>query len=174
MSLNSTIPKNSHLSVISGLFKASLGVPTVGMYDFTNYNPAGSRYNVAVDLGLKMNPNYLYFFHEMSFSLSFGEEIYLSAINPGTIPILTVRDSGTSKNIFHAPFRMLRYFENAALDSFHFNMNQTANIIADFQAVIVPVAALVGVTDIYAQVSFMVYEINDPDFKSRYIKESVV
>jgi hypothetical protein len=171
MPLNSIIPKNSHLSVIGGLFKAVLNVPTIGKYDFINYAPAGSRFNVAVDLGLAMNPNYLYYFHQMSFSFSFGEEIYLSAIDPGTVPALTIRDSSTSKNIFHAPFRMLKYFENAAVDSFHFNLNTNAHMIADFQAVLVQVPAIIGITDIFAQVSFMVYEISDPSFKEKYLRE---
>jgi hypothetical protein len=172
MSLNSNIPKKSHLSVVGGLFKAVLNAPTPGKYDFTNYAPALARYNVAIDLGLAMNPNFLYFFHEMSFSLSMGEDVYLSAIDAGTVPTLTVRDSSTSKNIFHAPFRLFRYFENASVDSFHFNASERARIIADFQAVLIQPAPLVGVSDIYAQASFMVYEITDPDFIASYKREN--
>ena len=168
MSLNSIIPRKSHLSVIGGLFKAVLNNPTAGKYDFTNYAPVAARYNVAVDLGLDMNPDYLYFFSQMSFSMSMGEDVYLSAIDAGTVPKLTVRDSSTMKNIFHAPFRLFRYFENAGVDSYHFNANRVSRIVADFQAVLVQPAALVGISDIYAQASFMVYEIIDPDFIAIY------
>jgi hypothetical protein len=168
MPLTNTIPKNSHLSVIGGLFKSSFGIPAAGKYDFTNYSPGGSRYNNAVDLGIKMNPNYLYFFHQISFSLSCSEDSFLSSIDAGTVPILSIRDSSTNKNIFHAPFRMYRYFENAAVDSFHFNSNVNSRVIADFQAVLIQGAGLIGVTDLYAQVSFMLYEIADPNFIAGY------
>jgi hypothetical protein len=168
MALNSLIPKKSHLSVIGGLFRAVLNNPTAGKYDFTNYAPVAARYNVAVDLGLAMNPDYLYFFSQMSFSLSMGEGVFMSAIDAGTVPTLTVRDSSTMKNIFHAPFRLFRYFENAGVDSYHFNANRTARLIADFQAVLVQTADLVGVSDVYAQVTFAVYEIIDPSFIANY------
>jgi len=172
MALKYEIPKSANLAIIGGIFKAVLNNPTVGKYDFTNYAPAGDRYNVAVDLGLKMNPSYLYFFHEMHFSLSCDEGVFLSAIDPGTVPELKVRDSTSNRSIFHSPFRLFRYFENSAVDSFHFNSNANASIIADFQAVVFQVAELVGVSDLFGQVSFSVYEITDQRYIQEYKKET--
>jgi hypothetical protein len=171
MALNTIIPQSSKLCIIGGVFKSTFGNPTVGMYDFTNYKVGGNRFNVAVDLGSALNPNYLYFFHQMNFSLSIDEGIYLRSINPATVPELSIRDSSNRKNIFHAPFRMFRYFENAAVDSFHFNLNSNAALIADFQAVLIQVAETVGVADIFAQVSFSLYEIKDNDYINNYKRE---
>lgn len=172
MALDYKIPKSARLAIVGGVFKAVFNNPTVGKYDFTNYSPAGSRYNVAIPLGLNLNPNYLYFFHQMGFSLSCDEGTFLSAIEPGTVPELKVRDSTTNKSIFHAPFRLYRYFENAAVDQFHFNLNSNAVLIADFQAIIQTVPALVGTVDLYAQVSFSVYEITDTRYIMDYKRES--
>lgn len=174
MALNYNIPKSARLAVVGGIFKAVLNNPTIGKYDFTNYAPAGSRYNVAIPLGLGLNPNYLYFFHQMGFSLSCDEGTFLSAIEPDTVPEIKIRDSTTNKSIFHAPFRLSRYFENSAVDQFFFNMNSNAVLIADFQAILQVVPALIGVSDLYGQVSFSIYEITDQRYISEYKKEAKV
>jgi hypothetical protein len=168
MPLKSIIPRKSDLAIIGGVFKAVLNNPTIGKYDFTKYAVSGNRYNVAVDLGLKMNPSFLYFFHQLNFSLSIDEGVYLRAIDPGTVPELKIRDSTTNKMIFHAPFRLFRYFENGAADSFHFNMNLNSSLIADFQGLLIQTAELIGVPEIYAQCSFSVYEISDPGYIAEY------
>jgi hypothetical protein len=171
VAINSVIPQSSKLCIAGCVFKSSFGIPTVGKYDFTNYLVGGNRSNVAVDIGMAMNANYLYFFHQMNFSLSIDEGVFLRSIDPSKVPILSIRDSTDRKNIFHAPFRMFRYFENAAVDSFHYNSNADAFIIADFQSVLIQVAETVGVADIYAQVSFSIYEIKDNDFIQNYKRE---
>ena len=172
MAVNSIIPKSAKLAVIGGLFKAELNNPTIGKYDFINYKVGGNRFNALVDLGLAMNPNYLYFFHQMNFSLSIDEGTFLNAIEPGTVPELSIKDSSSRKSIFKSPFRLFRYFENSAVDSFHLNSNANARLIADFQCVLTQVADLVGVLNVYAQVSLSVYEITDNSFIEAYKKES--
>jgi hypothetical protein len=169
--ISTIIPQGSKLCVVGGVFKAVFSNPTIGKYDFTNYKVGGNRFNVAVDLGLAMNPNYLYFFHQMNFSLSIAEEDYLQAIDPGTVPTLAVKDSTNRKNIFHSPFRMFRYFENAAIDSYHFNLNANSSLVADFQCVLDQIADLVGVDPIYAQISFSVYEIREETFINKYKRD---
>jgi len=171
MSLKSIIPKTSKLCVIGGIFKSSFGVPTVARYDFTKNLTAGNRTNVAVSLGLAMNPSYLYFFHQINFSMSIDEGTFLQAIETGTVPELSIKDSTSRKNIFNQPVRLFRYFENAAIDSYHLNLNANTELIADFQAVLIQVADLVGVADIFAQVSLSVYEITEEEFIKSYKKE---
>lgn len=170
MPLNNKIPQNSKLAIIGGVFKGVLGSPSPGKYDFINYSVAGVLQNNAVELGLRMRPNFLYFFHQIQFSMSIPEGDFLAAIDPGTVPTLTVRESTTRNNIFYAPFRLFRYFENGAADSFHFNLNENASIIADFQAVLSQTAALIGIDTVYAQVSFSVYEITDKKFIEEFKK----
>ena len=172
MAINSKIPRSGKLSVIGGLFSADLGNPNAGEYDFIQLGIAGGRQNTLVKLGLAMQPNYLYFFHKMNFSMSIPEGVFLQAIKPSTIPVLTVRDSTNIKNLFYAPIRLFRYLENQAIDSYVFNLNSTAEFIADFQAVLIQVADLVGVQTIYAQVSFDVYEITDSGYIEGYKKEA--
>jgi hypothetical protein len=167
MSIQNTIPRSSKLYIAGGVFKATLNNPTIGKYDFTNLKVGGNRVNVSVPLGLAMNPNYLYFFHQMNFSLSIAESDFLQAIEAGSVPELAIKDNTNFRNIFHAPFRLFRYFENAAVDSFHLNLNANAVLIADFQSNLNLIASLVGITDIYAQVAFSIYEITE----NKYIKD---
>jgi len=172
MAINSNIPRSGKLAVIGGIFSAELGNPNAGEYDFIQLGISGGRTNVTVPLGMDMSPNYLYFFHKMNFSLSIDESVFLQAIKAGTIPELTIRDSSNLKNIFIAPMRLFRYLENQSIDSFHFNLNANASFVADFQAVLVQVADLVGVQTIYAQVSFDVYEITDSKYIEIYKREA--
>lgn len=169
MPLNVAIPKKSDLSVVGSIFHGVLNNPAIGSYDFTMYAPGGTRANVAVDTGLPMNPNFLYFFHQMNFSLSIDEQVYLRTIRAGTVPELILRDSITMKSIFHQPFRMIQYFENAAIDSYYLNINAQARLVCDFNGILDQIVPeLVGVNDIYAQVSLSIYEITDRDFINLY------
>jgi hypothetical protein len=171
MALKSEIPKSAKLAVIGGIFKATLNAPTIGYFDFTlNGMPLG-RNNTSVKLGLNMSGNYLYFFHKMNFSLSCDEGTFLSAIKTGTVPTLTVRESTSRNNIFYAPMRLFRYMENQAIDSYHLNQNNLSEFVADFQAILIMVPDLVGISNLYAQVSFDVYEITDNDFIMDYKRQ---
>lgn len=159
MAIMKAIPRSSRLFLIGGKFKAVLNDPTIGKYDFTNYKVGGDRVNVAVPLGLAMVPKYLYFFNKINFSLSIDEGTFLTAIEAGTVPTLSVKDFSTNKIIFGSPFRLFRYFDGNDIDSFHYNINSTGNFIGDFQCLLNQVPDLVGVQNIIAQVSFSVYEI---------------
>ena len=172
MPINSIIPKSSRLCITGAIFKAVFNNPTVGKYDFTNYKVGGDRLNVSVPIGLAMNPSYLYFFHQINFSLSIDEGIFLSSISENTVPTLSVRDSTNRKNIFYAPFRMIKYLQNSALDSYHFNTNKNAEMIADFQCVLNQSADLIGVSEIYAQVSFTIYEISQHKYIDEFKRQS--
>jgi hypothetical protein len=172
MSIKSDIPQSSKLCIIGGIFTGVLNNPTIGKYNFTDYKIGGNRVNVAVPLGLAMNPNYLYFFHEINFSMSIAESSFLEAIEPGTVPQLAIKDSTSRRSIFHLPFRLFRYFENAAMDSFHFNSNGNASLLGDFQGMFSLVASLVGVSSILAQISMSVYEITEEKFIKNYKRET--
>jgi hypothetical protein len=166
------IPRSSRLFLIGGTFKAVLNDPTIGKYDFTNYKVGGDRVNVAVPLGLAMVPKYLYFFNKINFSLSIDEGTFLTAIEAGTVPTLSVKDSSTNKIIFGSPFRLFRYFDGNDIDSFHYNLNSKGSFIADFQCLLSQVADLVGIQTILAQVSFSVYEIIDIEYINNFLKKS--
>lgn len=171
MSIMLNIPRSSRLSLLGGIFKGVLGNPTVGKYDFTNYKEGGNRFNVAVPLGLPMNPKYLYFFHELNFSLNIDEGTFLTAIEAGTVPTLSVKDSTTNKILFGSPFRLFRYFEGNAIDSFHYNLNSAGIFIADFQCLLNQIADLQGIQTVLAQVSFSIYEITDITYINEYLKK---
>lgn len=168
------IPKGSKLCPVGGIFKAFLGSPLPGRYDFTDYlKTTGERYNVAVDLGLKMSPNYLYFFHQLNFSLSIDEGVFLSAIEPGTVPLFYFRDSQSRKPMFESPFRLFRYYEGNAVDKYYHNLNANNILFGDFQCILSQVADLTGIDTVYAQVSASVYEIADIEFINKYKKENI-
>jgi len=165
MALTSFIPRETTLRVIGGSFLANFGVPTAGKYDFTNYvNAGGVKLNSIVDLGLSLKPNYLYFFHQFNFSLSIDEGVFLKAIDPGTVPTLTIRDSPARRPVFNAPIRLFRYFENAAIDFFYQNQNNKGSLQADIECILTQPAELIGIGTVYAQVSLSVYEITNDTF----------
>lgn len=171
MSLKFEIPKSSECAVIGGIFKATFNAPTIGYYDFTNYPTVITKSNNAVSLGLDMNPNYLYYFHQFNFSISTDESIFLSAIAPGTFPEFKIRDSITKKQLFHHTFRLIKYYSNAAIDFFYYNLNSNTSMVGDFQALLTQPASLVGISALYAQISFTVYEITDVKFIQDMKKE---
>ena len=173
MSLKSIIPKGSKLAIVGGIFTAHLNDPTIGKYDFTNYRIGGTRVNCAVDMGLVMRPNFVYFFHELHFSLSIDEGSFLEAIAGEAVPSLSVKDSQSRKNIFKAPFRLFRYFENSAIDTYYYNINANNSLIGDFQAVISQTADLVGIDFLYAQLSMSIYEITREQFIKDYKNEII-
>jgi hypothetical protein len=151
-----------------------MGTPTPGLYDFTNFkNADGGKFNFAVDFGLNMSPNYLYFFHQLNFSMSIEEGAYLNAIEPDTVPILKVKDSSSNTPLIHYPLRMFRFFESTAIDCFYKNANTNARITGEFQCRLQDTADLVGLDDIYAQVSISVYEITDNDYIAKYSKMNI-
>jgi hypothetical protein len=168
MPLSIKIPQGSQPVIVGGKFKAVFNDPTVAQYDFTNYKVGGTRYNVSIPLGLKFNPNYLYFFHQFNFSVNIDEATYLEAIDQDTVPLLAVKDSSTRKSIFYADFRLFRYFENSAIDSYHYSQNTDSELVADFACVLDQPGDLVGISEIYAQVSFSVYQIEDREFIMNY------
>lgn len=173
MALNSIIPKSSKLAVTGGIFIAELNNPTIGKYDFTNYKVSGNRVNASVNMALDMRPNYVYFFHEMNFTLSLDEGDFLEAIQGGTVPELSVRDSQSRNSIFKQPFRLFRYYHNAAIDQYYYNINANNFLIADFQAVIDQTAALVGVDFLYGQLSMSIYEVTKEQFIKAYKVEKI-
>jgi hypothetical protein len=61
--------------------------------------------------------------------------------------------------------------ENQAIDSYHLNQNNLSEFVADFQAILIMVPDLVGISNLYAQVSFDVYEITDNDFIMDYKRQ---
>jgi hypothetical protein len=174
MSISSKIPRGSKLCIVGGVFKATFSTPTISVYDFTNLlSSGGNRVNLGVPLGLNMSPNYLYFIHKMYFSMSIEEGIFLASLGSTGLPTLYVKDSTSFKSLFHFPFRMLKYFDGADIDSFHLQGNGNANLIADFQGKLNQVEDTVGVDNIYAQVSFSVYEITDQKYIQDYKKEAL-
>jgi len=174
MALNNRIPQGSKLISAGGIFKAFLGSPLPGKYDFTEYlSAAGDRYNVAVDFGLSMSPNYIYFFHQLNFSLSIDEGVFLSAIDSGTVPVFSFKDSQSRKPIFEQPFRLFRYYEGNAVDRFYHNQNANNILYGDFQCILNQVVDLQGIDVVYAQVSASVYEITDDAFIKQYKKENM-
>lgn len=174
MAINSKIPKGSKLAVVGGIFKAVLNSPLPGQYDFTDYlDTNGNRFNVAVDFGLSMSPNFLYFFHQLNFSLSIDEGTFLTAIKSGTVPTLVFRDSASRKAIFNFPIRLFRYFEGNAIDQYYHNLNANNKLFGDFQCVLSQVADLQGIDTIYSQVSASVYEVTDKKFIEEYKKENM-
>lgn len=168
MALTSFVPRDAGLNIIGGSFIANFGLPTPGKYDFTNYvNGAGVKVNAQVELGLYLRPNYLYFFHQLNFSLSIDSGVYLRAIDPGSTPKLIIKED-SNRSIFNAPIKLFKYFDNSAVDFYYKNLKSKAKVLADFDCILIQVPELVGIGTIYGQISLTVYEIMNETFIRQY------
>jgi hypothetical protein len=123
-------------------------------------------------MGLQMSPNYLYFFHQLNFSLSIDEGTFLSAIQSGTVTTLVFRDSISRKAVFDFPIRLFRYYEGNAIDKYYHNFNANNFLYGDFQCLLSQTSDLQGIDTIYAQVSASVYEITNEKFIKEYKRET--
>jgi hypothetical protein len=176
MAIVKQIPDGSRLMIIGGVFSADFNVPTVGRYDFTNAQDAGSNFrNRGVDLGIELVPGSLCYADKLSFSANVAENDFLECIDLSdneNIPRFYMRTSGDLKSVYAYSSRVFKYYENFEIGQYFFNSNVKNNLLADFSAKFKQNANLVGVGTIFAQLSMSIYEIYDTDFIGEWRKKN--
>jgi len=140
-------------------FQANFNAP-LGQYGFTQ-NTANQN-QVLLD---NTNPNYIYLIDTLSYSASIPESIYLESLGGGSIPpsirLKFQKDSGAY--LYPRAFPAINYKDNMQF-SFWFRTPQNVNrVLVDMFGVVNQVAATVGVPEIIAQFSLVIYQENNGD-----------
>jgi len=163
------IPKNSKPFTTSNIFTAQFNVPTLGKYDFTA--TPGNRGQTV----FRMVNSSVYFIASLSFSATTPEGDFLSAIDisaAANFPQWRLRFNSDQTILHPYPFPVVTYFDDRQFQTFVSSQQSEDILLMDFSGVLNQIAALVGVGEIRAQVSTLVYEIIDNNWIKPYRDKS--
>ena len=163
MSISQRITWRSLPIETANTFTAVFNDP-LGAYGFTQ-NPANQNQVCLTNV----NPDYIYLIDVLSFSCSIPEDVYLSSLNPsiysGVIePFFRLKFAKESKTFMYPfPFPGVNYKDNMPFN-FWFRTPQNVNdVLIDMYGVIGQPAELVGIEEVTAQISFVIYQENNGD-----------
>ena len=159
------IPKNSKPFTTSNIFSGTFNVPTLGKYDFT-----GTIGNQAQHAFEMVNTS-IYYIASVSFSATIPEGDFLSAIDKTskeTFPAWRLKFASDRTIVHPRSFPVVQYFDDTFFETFVYSQQANDFIDIDFTGVLNQTASLVGVIEIKAQVSLILYEIIDQNFVKSY------
>jgi len=159
------VPKNSKPFTTSNIFTAAFNTPTLGKYDFSN--TAGNRGQKV----FAMVNTSIYYIASVSFSATTGEGDFLSAID--TTPEWRLRLNSDQTIIHPYPFPVVTYFDDRDFQTFISSQQANDFLLIDFSGILNQIAAFVGIGEIRAQVSMLVYEIIDNNWIKAYRDKSI-
>lgn len=160
MSVNFQIPTESRLIPTSTRFSAQFGVPTVGVYDFTN--TAANR-DVSV---IPILPNTVYFIDRFSVGGNISEAQFLEAIN--TFPFLFVKRKILNKNIYKQPIPITNYIDSGELSNFFYSDKTNDELILTFEGILDQIPGMVGLSPVTIQISFNIWAIESSYFNGAF------
>jgi len=163
------IPKNSKPFTTSNIFSAVFNVPTAGGYDFTNVTA-----NKAQHVFQMVNTS-IYFIRSISFSATIPEGDFLSAIDISSkdnFPAWRLRFNSDRTIVHPYPFPVVQYFDDTDFSTFIWSQQAADFVDMDFLGLLTQTSDLVGISEIRAQVSIVVYEITDNNFLKAYRERS--
>lgn len=160
----SLLPKNSKPFSTSNIFDAVFNVPTLGKYD----------YNVPANQGqavFEMVNTSIYFIRQVAFSATVPEGDFLSSIDTSTnqnFPRWRLRFASDKSIVHPYAFPVVQYYDSTDFETFVWSYQASDKLTVDFLGVLNQIAAFVGVSNIKAQLSLVVYEITDSNFVKQY------
>lgn len=158
MPITQRIPWRSLPIETLNVFEANFNAP-LGQYGFTQ-NTANQNQVV-----LNLKKEYIYLIDLLSFSSSIAEADYLLSLSPtATTPTARLKlQKASGTYLFPAPFPAVNYKDNMPFSLWVYSPQGNDQLLIDFFGVLDQVAATVGIPIIRAQVSFVIYQINNGD-----------
>lgn len=148
-------------------FRADFNTPP-GQYGFQGSAAAVAQNTRA--LVLEMEPEYVYFIDRLSFSASIDEGVYLRAFDPGDRPEIRLFLRERSPAIFPRPFPAINYKDNLELNFWFYNLDANNALLATMSGTLNQPAELVGVDTVFAQLSLVVYQIEQTEEIVNYLR----
>lgn len=139
-------------------FTANFNNP-LGQYGFTQVAANANQ------LVINTNPNFIYLIDRVSFSASIDEGVYLQALGAGSIqPTLRFRFLKASQTSLY-PYALpaINYKDGLEFAFFFYSPKRGDQLLISMAGVLNQVAAMVGVGEIIAQASFVIYQENNAE-----------
>lgn len=152
MAIIQTITRRALPIETSNRFSSTFNAYALGQYNFTRV--AANQNQVVIET----NPRYIYLVDRLSFSASIGEGDYLRSIVPGNEPGARFKFRNSPRYIYPQPFPGINYKDNLALSFWFQSQKENDALLVDFMGILDQIPTTVGVTNIYAQLSLVVYQ----------------
>lgn len=163
MSIVKQISKGAKFIQTANFFEAQYNTPTLGRYDFAIN--ANIRQNV-----IPINKDSLYFIDRINFSCTIPESDYLSVID--TTPEIQLFYGQRGSPVYVKPLPVVNYIDNQETNTYFQNFGQDDFrdnfLTVTMRGSLAQNAALVGVTEIKAQLSLNVYEVTEQEFIKKF------
>lgn len=155
MSIINRIPPRGLPFETSNRFSSTFNVPTLGRYDF---DIAANQNQLVATL----NPNNVYYIDRVSFSASIDEGVFLEAVD--TLPTARLRWS-LSKNVgvFPQPLPAINYRDGLEYAFWFWSPKQGNNLLISTEGTLTQPPPIVGLTNVFLQLSFVIYEVGDSE-----------
>lgn len=160
MSVSYQIPTQANFIPTSTQFSALFGVPTPGVYDFTNTT---GNVNVSV---LKIEPNTIYMIDQIHVGANLTEGQYLESIN--TFPQLYVRKKIKNRNLYKFPVPIANLIDNGDMTNFFYTDNKNDELIMTFEGILNQLPSMIGISPVIVQISLNIYAIDAAYFAGAF------
>jgi len=139
-------------------FQATFNAAGTGIYDF------GFDATQQGQVVLPLHGNYVYLLDRVSFAATTDEGVYLSAIDPAFVfPEFRLRFQQANLSAFANPIPGAKYHDGMEYCYWFYTDKTTDNLLIHMAGQLQQVAALVGVTQIFALLSMVIYQENNLD-----------
>lgn len=157
MPIVNKIPWNALPQETANRFQANFNNP-IGQYGFTQV--AANRNQAC----LAMAEQYFYVIDRVSFSASIDEGVFLEAFDP-TNPVQIYFEflSQPNRRIYPRPFPGINYKDNLAWSYWFQSTQGSDELRVSIEGILNQPAALVGVPTVYAQLSLVIYQVENLD-----------
>lgn len=134
-------------------FQATFNAAGTGVYDF------GFDATQQGALVLELNQNYVYLIDRISFAVTAPEGVYLEAIN--TLPMFRLRFRRDNLIAFANGIPGTKYHDGMEFSFWTYSDKKNDALILDMSGVLNQVADLIGVAQVFATLSLVIYQENN-------------
>lgn len=153
------------MSIIQRITPEATPFETVNTFQAT-FNAEGTGvYNFGFDttqqgqVVLELNRNYVYLIDRVSFAVTAPEGVYLEAIN--TLPRFRLRFRRDNMIAFANGLPGVKYHDGLEFNFWTFTDKANDALVCDMTGVLNQVAALIGVVQVFATLSLVIYQENN-------------
>lgn len=159
------------MSIVKQISKGAKFIQTVNFFQATYNNPTPGRYDFGVNANTRqnvigINKDSLYFIDRINFSCTLPESEYLSVID--TTPEIQLFYGQRGGPVYVKPLPVVNFIDNQETNTYFQNFGQDnfsdTFLTVSMRGTLNQSAALVGVTEIKAQLSFNIYEVTEQEF----------
>lgn len=154
------LPRKIRFIPASAIYTANFNSPTIGKYDF---------YGQQKIFVQKLLPNTVYLIDSFSVAGNIAGEDFLDSIE--TCPLLNLRKTLNSENIFDCPIQIQNYFTDRQIVHFFKTGLNNCGLAANLAGVLTQSPALIGISSITLSINFSLHAVDASDFEKLYRNE---